>query len=100
MVQQHVLSNLQQVLSKLQHVLSNLSIGDWAAIATAVGTLVLAFVAALQDVIRSWIRRPVLKMTVRGAPPDCHLTRATFKTVAGIDSVPCYYTTREQALSL
>jgi len=74
-----------------QPVLTNLSAGDWAAIATAVGTLALALVAALQDVIRSWIRRPDLKMTVQGAPPDCHKTRATFQTPAGIDSTPCYY---------
>jgi hypothetical protein len=65
------------------------TVSDWAAIATAVGTFFLAIVAALQDKIRAWIMRPELKMSVRVAPPECHKTSAHFQTAAGIpDSAP------------
>src|SRR5882762_2734799 len=68
------------------------TVSDWAAIATAVGTFFLAIVAALQDKIRAWIMRPELKMSVRVAPPECHKTSSHFRTAAGIpDSAPCYY---------
>src|SRR5713226_6919062 len=58
------------------------TVSDWAVIATAVGTLLLAVIAALQDKIRSWIMRPNLRMSVRVAPPECHKTSAHFQTTS------------------
>jgi hypothetical protein len=69
-----------------------LTVSDWALIATAVATFLLAIVAVLQDKIRGWIMRPELKMLVRVAPPECHKTSAQIHTPAGIiDTAPCYY---------
>src|SRR5215831_5981650 len=67
------------------------TISDWATIATAVATLLLAIVAALQDKIRAWIMRPNLEMSVRVAPPECHKTSWQFQTATGSDAAPCYY---------
>ena len=56
-------------------------------------TTLLAAVAALQDIIRSWIRHPALELTVRNAPPDSHKTQMRLFNAPGIPfrSVDCYY---------
>jgi hypothetical protein len=69
-----------------------LTVGDWAAIGTAIGTFLLAIVAAFQDKIRAWLMRPDLQMSVRVAAPECQKTHAHFHGPAGIpDQAPCYY---------
>lgn len=79
--------------------------GDAAAWATAIATVVLAFVAIYGDKIRYWLRltpRPKLNLDILPYPPDCMRTtfRQTFTIYdpasgrAGFEKteeIPCYY---------
>jgi hypothetical protein len=58
----------------------------------AAATVALAFVAAFQDRIRSWLRQPRLDVTISVAPPDCHKTELRGRTVSGqVIGAECYY---------
>jgi hypothetical protein len=50
-----------------------LTVGDWAAIGTAVGTFLLAIVAVFQDRIRTWIRSPKISVSASDQSPHCVL---------------------------
>jgi len=54
----------------------------------AVATLVLAAVAALQDLIRQDLLRPSLRVTIDMSPPDCHKTVVRFPNRS--DGIDCY----------
>lgn len=50
----------------------------WITIVIAFfSTLFLGFIAIFQNWIRSWFRKPELKITIRKEPPDCH--KAVFR---------------------
>jgi hypothetical protein len=90
------------VLTKVWMLISKIIYsGETAAWATAIGTLVLAFVAVFQDKIRYWLTRPKLKLEIQSSPPDCMRT-AFRQNVANYDpntgqryerqiEIPCYY---------
>lgn len=73
------------------HHVERVSSSDLAAWGTAIGTLLLAVVAALQDKIRTWVMRPKLELIVRNAPPECQKTSWAFERGAQRDVAPCYY---------
>ena len=51
---------------------------QWVAIIIAFfSTLFLGFIAIFQDWIKSWFRKPKLKISIRKEPPDCH--KAVFR---------------------
>jgi hypothetical protein len=46
------------------------SVSDWIV---ALGTLVLAVLAAFQDKVRAFFFKPMLSASIRTEPPDCHV---------------------------
>ncbi|MGD0266196.1 MAG: hypothetical protein ABSD47_14750 [Candidatus Methylomirabilota bacterium] len=58
---------------------------------SAVGTILLAFVAVFQDWLRRLVLRPRLTLEVTNRPPDCHLTTVFFSFLGKFGNVPCYY---------
>ncbi len=68
---------------------------------SAVATVALAVVAVFQDKIRRWVTRPILELSARVAPPDCHLTSwriteidyypNTRRQFQRVRESPCYY---------
>jgi hypothetical protein len=70
---------------------------DWPIWLTAFGTIALAIVAIFQDIIRAWIKRPILNIEIKVKPPDCHKTYL-FKPFPGTGEgrvsdyyADCYY---------
>src|SRR6185312_2676697 len=56
---------------------------------TAIGTLLLGFIAVFQDSIRERIRRPKLNLTAVLRPPACHKTMLVLHPMGA--QYPCHY---------
>ena len=63
---------------------------DWPV---AVGTLLLAFIAAFQDWIRSKIWCPILDCELKLEPPDCHMTISKYPIEPHSITIPTPYGT-------